>query len=488
MAAESDRLGDLARQAITNGTEDAALPLLAAHCAREPDDVFVAHWQALLLRALDRREAALPMLKAAAARAPGDASLAQSLAQVALEAGLPAVSLFLAAIRLAPTRPELRLGLAAARLGEGDGEGGLDELGTMLAANAGWYDGHRQYAQLAALLGAGDAAMASYERAIAAFPAAGQLYFDAAALLTEGERYARALEFADRGMAAVGEDALLLQLRAGALDELGQEREAVALFDRLGLIDDVSHTIRRQRHLLRRGQAARAVAELEPWFAAGSMEGLWSYAALAWRMAGDARWEWLERDAFIATAEPGPAEIDLAALATLLRRLHGRSGRYLDQSVRQGTQTDGNLLWRIEPEIVALREALRRAIGAYRDALPPLDPGHPMLARAPQGRIRFTGSWSVRLGDAGFHEYHIHPHGWVSSAIYIAVPQALGESEGRLLLGGSPTDLGLGLAPIREIAPAPGRLAIFPSTMWHGTSPFAAGERLSVAYDVQTGP
>ncbi|MBK9588986.1 MAG: hypothetical protein IPO50_10640 [Sphingomonadales bacterium] len=36
----------------------------------------------------------------------------------------------------------------------------------------------------------------------------------------------------------------------------------------------------------------------------------------------------------------------------------------------------------------------------------------------------------------------------------------------------------------RLIEPKPGRLVMFPSTMWHGTVPFDAGERLTVAFDV----
>ena len=46
-------------------------------------------------------------------------------------------------------------------------------------------------------------------------------------------------------------------------------------------------------------------------------------------------------------------------------------------------------------------------------------------------------------------------------------------------------ELGLDLPPIRLIEPKPGRLVLFPSTMWHGTVPFAAGERLTVAFDVR---
>jgi hypothetical protein len=43
----------------------------------------------------------------------------------------------------------------------------------------------------------------------------------------------------------------------------------------------------------------------------------------------------------------------------------------------------------------------------------------------------------------------------------------------------------LNLGALKEIEPKPGRLVLFPSYFWHGTRPFAAGERLSVAFDVQ---
>jgi hypothetical protein len=49
---------------------------------------------------------------------------------------------------------------------------------------------------------------------------------------------------------------------------------------------------------------------------------------------------------------------------------------------------------------------------------------------------------------------------------------------------GEATELGLDLPPVRLIEPKPGRLVLFPSTMWHGTRPFTEGERLTVAFDV----
>ena len=40
------------------------------------------------------------------------------------------------------------------------------------------------------------------------------------------------------------------------------------------------------------------------------------------------------------------------------------------------------------------------------------------------------------------------------------------------------------LPPFRTVEPEPGRLVLFPSYMWHGTRPFAEGERMTVAFDV----
>ena len=98
--------------------------------------------------------------------------------------------------------------------------------------------------------------------------------------------------------------------------------------------------------------------------------------------------------------------------------------------------------------------------------------------------MRFAGSWSVRLAGAGFHSNHIHPAGWISSAFYVTLPAMDRGHEGWLKLGEPQAELGLDLAPFRHIEPKPGRLVLFPSTMWHGTEPFAAGERLTVAFDV----
>jgi hypothetical protein len=92
----------------------------------------------------------------------------------------------------------------------------------------------------------------------------------------------------------------------------------------------------------------------------------------------------------------------------------------------------------------------------------------------------------VRLTGEGFHVNHVHPAGWISSAFYVALPEASmgGVTHSGWLSLGEATELGLDLPPVRMVEPKPGRLVLFPSTMWHGTRSFAAGERLTVAFDV----
>jgi hypothetical protein len=176
----------------------------------------------------------------------------------------------------------------------------------------------------------------------------------------------------------------------------------------------------------------------------------------------------------------------LDRLSEVLRSIHMARGEYLDQSLRGGTQTDGPLFSRTEPEIRALRSAVVEAIEGYVARLPEPDVRHPLLQRRRDRRVRFAGSWSVRLRGEGFHVSHVHPQGWISSALYVALPPAVnsGAKEGWLQVGQPRAELGVALDPTAHIKPEPGRLVLFPSWMWHGTMPFPEGERLTVAFDV----
>jgi tetratricopeptide (TPR) repeat protein len=470
-------------EALANQDEASAERKLGLWLAANGPNPAVLHWRALLLRGLDRHGEALALLRDALALAPQDAELARNLAQVSLEAGLPADSLYEQALQRDPASVPSRRGLVSAYFAAGKGAQGLALLEAALAANPHWYDGHAQFAQLATLTGQPQRAVDTLQAAIERFPDGLELRAQMLGLLLMAGDYARAADLAEAAIARLGDVPLLLTDRAAALDELGRGEEAAALFARAGDPAEVGHVSWLIRHHLRRGDPAAVLALAEPWLVRDGATQIWPYVSLAWRMLGDDRAAWLERqDGLIATVELGD-QVDLAALARGLRRIHAGSGRFIDQSVRGGTQTDGPLFSRIEPEIVAVRRVIAEAMAQHAAALPGHDAMHPQLALRRDRPVRFSGSWSVRLEDQGFHTSHHHPMGWFSAVFYVAVPETLVGEEGHLVLGAPPPELGLDLAPFQNVAPRPGRLIIFPSTMWHATLPFSAGERMTIAFD-----
>jgi hypothetical protein len=105
--------------------------------------------------------------------------------------------------------------------------------------------------------------------------------------------------------------------------------------------------------------------------------------------------------------------------------------------------------------------------------------------------MAFGPSWSVRLAGGGFHAAHFHPGGILSSACYISLPNDLAgnpEKSGWLEIGRPPPELGLDLPPLATFEPKAGHLVLFPSYLFHGTRPFAGGERLTVAFDLVAVP
>ncbi|GAA0324163.1 putative 2OG-Fe(II) oxygenase [Sphingomonas oligophenolica] len=484
--AGADELANLAELALAQGEEEAALPFLVRGAERSPD-ARLWQWTGLLQRALDEHEDALASFGRAARIAPFDASIARGRAQVAFEAGLDAVALFEHARRLAPEKGDLLLALAAARLAVGRGEEAIAELDAILAQAPLWLQGHAQLAQLRAVLGHSAQATASIERALAAMPAEPALWTSLFDLSLRREDFA-ALEVAvGRARTAGQDEGLCSEYAAVAAAERDDADRAAALFDRVPAVAQPRLAIWRIRHFLRTGQLDRALRLIDNELKGERAAAAWPYAAMAWRLAGDARSGWLEADSrLVATIDLGGLP-SLDRLAALLRSLHIAKGEYLDQSVRGGTQTDGPLFSRIDPLIRSARTEVVTAIGRYIADLPDNDASHPLLRHRRDRRIRFAGSWSVRLRDGGYHANHVHPQGWISSALYVALPaRQPGESPeaGWLALGEPQAALGVDLRPTHLIEPREGRLVLFPSWMWHGTRPFANGERLTIAFDV----
>lgn len=472
--------------ALKAGLAEEVLPLAEAAARRHPDDARM--WQVLGLacRRLEDSARAMTAFGRAAELAPTDALIAHSIARVTLEAGLPATELFERALRLAPNDASVRLGLAATQFAEGQFEEAIARLDEALVQNPGWLEGHATLSRLRWMCGERDNYVASLERAVATIPRSVDIWLGLISYLVDGERYEQALDAIARARAAAGDNRQFTMLDAICAAERGETERADRLFASLWPIGHVNDAVRYARHLLRANRPAEAAAYAESRLPDDPGHALIPYLAVGWRLVGDPRWEWLEGDprlvgVYDIADKLGP----LDALADCLRKLHVAPGQPLDQTLRGGTQTDGPLFARIEPEIRALRSAILEAVATHVAQLPPRDPRHPQL-KEPRAPLRFSGSWSVRLQDAGYHINHVHPAGWFSSAFYVALPDAAlgGERHDGWLSLGEVTELGLDLEPIRLVEPRPGRLVLFPSTMWHGTRPFAAGERLTVAFDI----
>jgi tetratricopeptide (TPR) repeat protein len=479
-------------EALKAGLEDEALPHVQAALRVHPQDARLWQIAGLLHRQKEDLAPAVAAFRRAAALGPADARIAHSLARVHLEAGLPATDLFRAAWKLAPNDGDLILGLLAAVRAETGIAASLEALDRVLAEHPLWLPGHDLSARLRWEMGERAGFARSLERVIAAQPGNLDLWSALILVLLNGDLYDEVLGAVSRGRAAAGPAPLFDVNEAVARSELGEGTAVDPLFARLAHLDDPTVHVRHVRHLLRTARPEQAALLAWRMREAPSAQLFWPYLATAWRLTDDPRWAWLEGDSrFVGVYDIAARLPPLDALAARLRGLHRSTHQPLEQSVRGGTQTDGALFARIEGEIRGLRGAIAESVAEHVARLPPPDPSHPLLS-APRGRpVRFSGSWSVRLSGGGHHANHVHPMGWLSSALYVALPppEARGpEPAGWLTLGEPQAQLGIDLAPFRMVEPKPGRLVLFPSTMWHGTRPFDAGERLTVAFDVAPPP
>lgn len=246
------------------------------------------------------------------------------------------------------------------------------------------------------------------------------------------------------------------------------------------------------------GQADRALDLLEPLRRKAPLDQKRiALCATAYRLKGDPRGQALyDYDRFVhvyAIAAPKGWPTLEGFLTDLARRLNAildGQGPTLDQSVRGGAQTNVNLVGSKDPLIRTLFSALEAPIADYIAALGRSEDAlaAPLQARN-QGGFAFGGAWSVRLRPgAGHHINHIHPQGWLSSAFYVQLPGAVragAGQEGWLQFGEPAVPTRPHLPAEHRIRPEPGRLALFPSYMWHGTTPFGGTEpRLTFAFDV----
>ena len=478
-----------ASAAIDLGRADLAEPALSRAVQMAPGEYRFWQFLGLARRALQDSAGANQAFIRAAKLAPQDPLIAHSVARTALEAGFPALTAFNRARLLAPEDGGVVLGRVAAMLALGKGEEARSQLADLLAANPGWVEGHQALSKLIAQIAPDEPIDASLNQAIAAYPQAGALWHAQFEVLMQAKDYAGAIAAVDRARRALGSAEELDRIEALCLSEQGEAAAAQALFDNLPFPQSADAATWPLRNFIRLGRIDEALLLVEQHFGDSDESVLWPYRALLWRLAGDPRWDWLEGDPrLIGTYDIAPALGSLTRLAELLRSLHLARGAQLDQSVRGGTQTDGNLLARAEPELRQLRAVLLEAVQDYVAQLPAPDPAHPMLL-AQRAPLLVAGAWSVRLTDRGFHVDHVHQQGWISSACYITVPDPdPHQPESGWLAFGECRELLSDLRGFRVEPPVPGKLVLFPSIMWHGTRPFGSGERMTVAFDIARPP
>jgi tetratricopeptide (TPR) repeat protein len=245
--------------------------------------------------------------------------------------------------------------------------------------------------------------------------------------------------------------------------------------------------------LLARGDAHGALEYIEPQRRAQSLAQNWiAYEAGAARLLGAESYrELYDYERFVQVFDLAPPsgwssmEALNADLLEALRARHPFRNHPLDQSLRNGSQTARSLLAESAPAIRAVIELFRDAVEQYR-ARVGYDPAHPLMSRN-RGPASIAGCWSVELRRDGFHINHIHPEGWISSAYYVSTPPEVEDAESKSgwLKFGEPRFAVPGATPEYFVQPTPGRLALFPSYMWHGTNPIRGeAKRTTIAFDV----
>lgn len=381
--------------------------------------------------------------------------------------------------------PELQvqmIGTAASILGVG----AIPLLESYLKRNPADIGAVELMSSLQAQAGAGDEFVDCYHNALACSPDNRPVLMSYWNTLTRSGRHLQALDSMDANRSVMGSARDFAMLEIAIAAHSGDVDRATALLERQ---DDQSDArLARGLNSLQRGDPAAAAQYLETVVAEepDNLEA-WSLLELAWRQTDKQKHRWLVGNPRLYGAlQLNLSDFELNQIAQALRTMHDAKAQPLGQSVRGGTQTPGELFARNDPEIVQLTGALADAIRTFVTALPAADPSHPLLKHR-NGGMAFGPSWSIRLASGGFHAAHFHPGGMLSSACYISLPQSIGdesERSGWLELGRPPDELGLQLEPLDSFEPKPGRLVLFPSFLFHGTRPFDAGERLTVAFDL----
>ncbi|MGZ5922647.1 MAG: 2OG-Fe(II) oxygenase family protein, partial [Rhizomicrobium sp.] len=405
-----------------------------------------------------------------------------------------AAAAFRKALEIAPRRFEAQYALAGSLSASGHEEEAIAAYRATIEMAPGYAPAHREFNKLAHAMGQDVLAAQSYAFARSQVGDAPELLLEEADLVLRFNQTEHARTLLTRSREKFGDSAALANAMGRALNLESRLSEAEEEFHRAIEMqpDEITHRQELAAVLLRAGKfnaakdallRARAIAPKD--------QATLAYLTLAYRHTGDSRL----RDIFapekfvreyhlkVPAGFSDPAAFN-QALALELERLHTRREAPIDQTLRGGSQTAAELFGYPSREIGLLRDAIQEVVADYIASLPE-DSSHPFLARKNED-FTFSGSWSCRLRSGGFHTNHIHDKGWISSAYYAALPDAVAvEGQGALTFGQSRFRLDDEDRVEARAKPQVGKLVLFPSYYWHGTEAFAADNpRLTVAFDV----
>lgn len=454
-------LGD-ARLALEE--HEAALRHFLAALDRQPGYERALQGQAIALRGLDEPEAALEILQDLERRGIEDFSLAHNLGNVLSDLGRleEAASAYEHALKQNPGYGPSYSNLARTRWCLGDSTGFLEPFESAFARGAS--DPELVKAYLDALLAVG--AVDRFRAALSEFPAS---------VLTLPA----------------------LQDTLGRSHAEGGDFEAANACHRRALAAEGAPTswhCHAAQTALRAGEPARAAAILEPALAREPQNGfLIAYLSIAWALLNDPRADALTAGDLISVVDLGVPENFASsqsfhgALKAELAAHHTARQHPFEQTLRGGTQTQGNILRQQTPAVRALRSQLEAAVDEALERLRARTSQQPHSSFEVPEQWGFAGAWSVRLAPGGFHTMHMHPMGFLSAVYYVEAPPADASDPTAGWLQFGPPDIALpSPVPVRKrIEPVAGRLVLFPSYFWHGTQPFwQGGDRITVAFDV----
>ena len=151
-----------------------------------------------------------------------------------------------------------------------------------------------------------------------------------------------------------------------------------------------------------------------------------------------------------------------------------------------GVQSSGNLFKRPEQSFKILEGALIELIKNYhlRFENMPCE----FIHSFPKN-IEFSSSWFVKMQSGGHLSSHIHEDGWISGAVYLAIPKKRNHpDEGAIELStdGDEYPRMHNDFPKKTLLPEAGDVIFFPSSVFHRTIPFSSDEeRICIAFDLK---